>query len=458
MSLVLLVSVNICQDPYPVYPLGMSVVARGLEDAGHEVHQMDLLADGGPGTVLAAARSLGPVCVGLSLRNVDNVDSVSEGGECQFAPAKELTTGLREARIPVVVGGAGFSLLPEAILDHLGADYGIVGEGEDLMPELVARLAAGLSAPRLMRAARRRPQPGLAKRDDRLVAYYLKSGGILGVQSKRGCENRCAYCAYPTLEGGRLRHRDPGDVVDEMIALKRTHGASLFFFTDAVFNDRAGKHLELAEELVRRQEKLSWAAYFRPSGMTRDDLRLLRRSGLVAVEAGTDAGCDATLEALRKPFTWTDVRAFHELCVSERLPCAHFVIFGGPGEDEATLRQGISELNALQHAVVFPFAGIRLHRGTQLHARAMREGVVRREDPLLQPTFYFAPGLERQHLYDELSREFAGRRNIIYPPQAGQERMRVMRGFGYSGLLWDTLIDFDRDGAADLRRGGRRTC
>ncbi|MBU1230979.1 MAG: cobalamin-dependent protein [Proteobacteria bacterium] len=458
MSLVLLVSVNICQDPYPVYPLGMSVVARGLEDAGHEVRQMDLLADGGPGAVLAAARALRPVCVGLSLRNVDNVDSVSGGGECQFDPAKKLAAGLREAEIPVVIGGAGFSLLPEIILGHLDADYGIVGEGEDLLPELVTRLEAGLSAPRLMRASRRRPQPGPARRDDRLVAYYLKSGGILGVQSKRGCENRCTYCAYPTLEGGRLRHRNPGDVVEEMIALKREHGASLFFFTDAVFNDRAGKHLELAEELVRREAELSWAAYFRPSDMARDDLRLLKRSGLAAVEAGTDAGCDATLEALRKPFTWTDVRAFHELCVSERVPCAHFVIFGGPGEDETTLRQGIIELNALQHAVVFPFAGIRLHRGTQLYARAMREGVVQREDPLLLPTFYFAPGLDRQLLHAELSRGFAGRRNRIYPPQAGQERMRVMRGFGYNGLLWDTLIDFDRDEGAGLRRSVRRAC
>lgn len=458
MSTVLLVSVNTCQDPYPVYPLGMSMVARGLEDAGHEVRQMDLLTDGEPGALLAAAIALAPVCVGLSLRNVDNVDSVSDGGEWQLGPAKELTDGLRRAGLPVVVGGAGFSLLPEAILEHLGADHGIVGEGEELMPELVARLAAGLPAPRLMRAGRKRSVPGGASRDDRIVAHYLKSGGILGIQSKRGCEHRCAYCSYPALEGGRLRHREPGEVAEEMVELNRTHGARFFFFTDGVFNDLAGRHLELAEELVRREVGLPWAAYFRPSETTRDQLRLLKRSGLAAIEAGTDAGCDATLQGLHKPFTWSQVRAFHELCSEQRVPCAHFVIFGGPGETESTVRQGIAEVNALSHAVVFPFSGIRLHRGTRLHARAVREGLVRRDDPLLKPFFYFTPGLDRQRLHAELLQGFAGRRDRIYPPQAGQERMRVMRRFGYGGLLWDTLIDFDRDEGGRIRQGGRQAC
>jgi hypothetical protein len=40
---ILLVSANAASTPYSVYPLGMSMVAASLSDAGHEVQQCDLI-------------------------------------------------------------------------------------------------------------------------------------------------------------------------------------------------------------------------------------------------------------------------------------------------------------------------------------------------------------------------------------------------------------------------------
>ncbi len=42
---------------------------------------------------------------------------------------------------PIVVGGSGFTLLPEEVLDFLGADYGVVGEGERAFLELLGELS-----------------------------------------------------------------------------------------------------------------------------------------------------------------------------------------------------------------------------------------------------------------------------------------------------------------------------
>ena len=55
MSKFFLLSSNICTDPYPVYPLGMAVVAGGLEQAGHRVCQHDYLATGCSDERLGAA-------------------------------------------------------------------------------------------------------------------------------------------------------------------------------------------------------------------------------------------------------------------------------------------------------------------------------------------------------------------------------------------------------------------
>jgi hypothetical protein len=42
-----------------------------------------------------------------------------------------------------------------------------------------------------------------------------------------------------------------------------------------------------------------------------------------------------------------------------------------------------------------------------------------------------------------LEQGFAGRRDRIFPPSEGQDRMNILRRFGYRGLFWDTLVSFD---------------
>jgi len=82
---------------------------------------------------------------------------------------------------------------------------------------------------------------------------------------------------------------------------------------------------------------------------------LLKKSGLYAVEAGTDAASDETLTGLNKQFTFDDVLAFNESCMKAEIPCAHYVIFGGPGETEATVKKGLDNMDALKSCIVFAF-------------------------------------------------------------------------------------------------------
>ena len=40
---VLLISANVATSPYPIYPIGMSMVAAALKKEGHEVELFDFL-------------------------------------------------------------------------------------------------------------------------------------------------------------------------------------------------------------------------------------------------------------------------------------------------------------------------------------------------------------------------------------------------------------------------------
>lgn len=443
---VLLLATNTEIEPYPVFPLGMAVIAGALAHAGHEVRQMDCLAIGGDRErIRALCREFRPQAVGISLRNVDNVDSLSAREHWALDAVRDMVAFVRGlCPVPIFMGGPGFSLMPEDILDHTGADHGVVGEGEEACIRLLELLATGRRAPRLLSGTRRLlgSEMHAAAPDPEILAFYLRESGVASVQSKRGCPHACVYCTYPALEGATIRPRDPAVVVDDIERLTREHQVAELFFTDSVFNDRHGHWLALAEELIRRKVRVPWSAFFQPVGITRETLRLCRRAGLKAMELGTDAATDRTLRGLRKSFDFATVRRVNTLCVTERMPCAHFIIFGGPEETDLTVHEGLANLEQLPHTVVFAFLGIRLYAETALYRRAVAEGVVSADASCLEPTYYFSPHVDPKKLERTLTAAFKGRRDRLFPPSKGQDQMAVMRRFGYRGILWDTLIRF----------------
>jgi lipid biosynthesis B12-binding/radical SAM protein len=452
MSRVFILSANATIEPYPVYPLGMAVIASALAGRGHEVRQFDFLAAGcSEDSLQAELAEFAPDFVCFSLRNIDNVDSFCAEKSWYLAKARHLLDQVRKTTdAPVILGGAAFSIMPDEILDYLGADHGIVGEGEAAVCELVEALAGGIPSPRII-AGDRPPLSGdemaspLLRQE--LVDFYLTRSGMLNLQTKRGCPFLCTYCTYPALEGNRFRPRDPRTVVDDLERAGRDHGVENFFFTDSVFNDAAGHYLEVVEELLRRDLSIRWSAFFRPQGLGREELALLKRSGLYALELGTDAACDTTLEGIRKGLSFAEVLEVNRACLAEEIPCAHFVMFGGPGENPSTVAEGLRNIEQLGPAVVFAFSGIRILAGTQLHARAIADGVIDAGTPLLKPVYYFSPQVDPEAMNAMILESFRNRRDRIFPPSAGLEKMAVMQRFGFRGLLWDKLFSFPRKGS-----------
>jgi lipid biosynthesis B12-binding/radical SAM protein len=457
MSRVLLISSNTATDPYPVYPLGMAVVAGALQTAGHQVRQYDRLAQGeDPLRLRQEIEQFVPELISISLRNIDNVDSFCGEDGWYLQWTRDLVTELRAiSAAPIVVGGPALTIMPEAIAAYLAVDHAIIGEGERSLPELAAALAAGRTPPPLI--ARNAPLAGdqfsAPLFDPQLVAYYLGQSGMLNLQTKRGCPFRCSYCAYPLLEGNCFRVRDPQLVCAELQRLKTEHGVQRVFFTDSVFNDPQGSYLQLVEEMLRRDLGMQWSAFFRPQGIGRSELALMKRAGLYALELGTDAASDQTLQGIRKGLTFAEVLEVNRACLDEQLPAAHFVMFGGPEEDPQSLREGLENLGQLGASVVFAFSGIRIHPDSPLQRRALADGLIEATTSLLKPVYYFSPRIDRQAMEAAIAASFSGRKNRIFPPSEGLERMAVMRNFGFQGLMWNRLVSFKDRGTGIKGQG-----
>ena len=454
MSRVLLISTNRATAPYVVYPLGMAVVAGALNQAGHQVEQFDLLAaeDGGQNlrctsnqTLESAIRKFSPNFICLSLRNIDNTDSLSGDDGWYLEETRKTVNSIRNlTKVPLVVGGPAFSLMPEAILDFLKADYGVIGEGEEALPRLLNELAENISPPPIVKGTRPLNGEEFANPQfhPELLDFYQTRSGMANLQSKRGCPHRCSYCTYPELEGCTFRRRPATAVVADIERLKKEHGIETLFFVDSVFNESGGHHLAIAEEILRRSLKIKWSAFFRPSGLDIKDLKLMQQAGLFALELGSDALTDKTLKGLGKGFSFADIRATHEACLSLKLPVAHYIIFGGPEETPKTLKEGLGNLDHLNGGVVFAFSGLRILPGTQLFSRALSEGLITPETSLLRPLYYFSPEIDPVAMNEAITHACQGHRERLFPPSEALERMAVMQRFGFKGLLWDQLIKF----------------
>ncbi|MBU1343542.1 MAG: cobalamin-dependent protein [Proteobacteria bacterium] len=446
MSRILLISSNTTTAPLPVYPLGMALVAASLVENGHAVKQLDLLLtlDNLLFSVTAAILEFNPDFIGISIRNIDTVDSLSPGNPWYLSDIKHLVDHIKKIyQNPIILGGPGFSILPEQILEFLNADFGIVGEGEISINKLIDNLSNNIKTEKILYPIETPIDKNGFFRplyEKKLVAYYFDQSGMLSYQTKRGCPHGCKYCSYPLIEGRKLRYQTPEFVADNLIRLKKDFNVDALFFTDAIFNDRQGHYLMIAEQLIKKQCHIKWAAYFRPENIKQPELKLLKDSGLYAMEVGSDAACDITLKGINKSFSFEDIFRFNESCIKADIPCAHFFMFGGPEETPATVLQGLKNIERLVNCAVFVFSGIRILPKTKLHEIAVKEKIISCNNNLLKSCYYISPHVDKNWMEIKIKEAFHRKKDRFFPPEQGQMRMRALKVFGFKGLLWDMAI------------------
>ena len=395
------------------------MIASALAGAGHEVRQFDFLEQNSSFDALTQEiRGFGPQLIGISVRNIDNVNLMNE--QYYIGIVKDIVTRAKEVSgAKVILGGAGFSLIPDLILLETGADYGIIGEGESLVVRFAEDAARGIyPEERLIGPEIRLTGAGIvsASYDEKLMEYYLHSGNIASIQTKRGCTQKCVYCSYPVLEGSRIRTREASAVVDDIEMLRDKHKAKYIFFIDSVFNDAEGAYLEVLEEMRRRNVNIPWTGFFKPEGLNDEIVGLMKATGLIAVEIGSDAACDITLRKLGKKFSFQDVVECNELFSRFDIATSHYFMFGGPGETKETVLEGIENVKGLKKCVSFIFMGIRILPNTTLARIALKEKVLAPDNGMLHPVYYLSPKVERKWLEDTLTEAFSTSRHCIFPP------------------------------------------
>ena len=366
---VLLINSNQCKSPLPVMPFGLCSVASATEQAGHQVSVLDLCFSRQASRDLQLELSrFQPDLCGVSVRNLDNAAGYHTDFLLAATKRQVFEPLTAQFRGPTVVGGPPLAINGPEVLQYLGVEYGIRGDGELAFVELLRRLQRG--AP-LSDAG------GLVwRKDDRLLAdnppllvedldalaptrvsryldvgAYRKFASPIQIQTKRGCALGCTYCTYHLMEGKAWRLRQPDRVVAEIERLVDETGSRQVEFTDGVFNMPLEHTKAVLAALARRDLELDLHAMgLNPAAVDEELVDLMVQAGFRSVDVGAESSSEITLAGLGKSYGKDAIRRTARLLRSRGVAVHWFLLVGGPGETTQTLHETLDSIDELADA------------------------------------------------------------------------------------------------------------
>ena len=467
----LLVNPNIMKPV--VTPVALDYLAQAVEQAGFTAEILDLaFADNFEREIDRHLGSGHYLLIAITVRNIDDCYYASQ--DFCLQRTKEIVDRIQaRTEAPVVLGGVGFSAMAAPVLDYCGVGMGVEGEGEWSLPRLARKLAEredpGKIPGVIFRVGNQyRSNPvhfgpleklRLSNRCAIDNLRYFREGGMVGFETKRGCIQKCTYCADPLSKGRVVRSRDPEDVAEELSQLYQK-GIDHFHTCDSEFNVPEEQAIRVCEEIVKKGlgERIYWYAYASPTPFSRELAQWMRKAGCVGIDFGVDHGHEGMLKRLGRSHHAKDIEEAVKVSHEMGFTVMCDLLLGGPGETRETITETIDLMKRVSPDRVGISLGVRLYRGTVLTEKIVREeglkmenrnlhGVIRANERILQPIFYLPASLGEE-IEEYIERQIEGdprfllgnRKNVQrnYNYNQNSQLMEAIKQ-GYRGAFWDIL-------------------
>lgn len=365
-------------------PLGIEYLGAELTRAGYKT--LLLQKRGSLGNLVNELLNVDAEIIGISSLtcNIDEALDVAR-------KVKE-----RNRKTKVVLGGYHASALPEDCLKDSAVDFVVVGEGENGLLELVSSILSknGMKVGDIPnigwkegKAIHVNPRDFGKLSDLKLWPLredkFLKGNKMYQIVSppisehkaalvsySRNCSYHCRYCASPWIMGSKVRHRDPNDVVNEMLSLKEGFGVNLFYFTDLTFNISKKKVEDLCSLLKGRG--INWHAMCSADveNIDKKMISLMRDAGMAQILFGLESLSPSVLKEYGRVIIQDRVNLFSDLLrvIDEYgLPTRLTYMIGEINETEEDLRNYLASFkrilpDGLSIKILTPFPGTPLFK------------------------------------------------------------------------------------------------
>ena len=275
------------------------------------------------------------------------------------------TDSIKSAKI--ILGGPEVRYNATDLLE-LGADFVVIGEGEETTLELINRLE-------MKNAKDFKNINGIGFKDEKgkivfnaerslisdidTLPFPNRSGidiskyqeawkkhhnlDAISVSTMRGCPYTCRWCSR-AVYGLTYRRRSPEKVVEELQKIKDECNPDTIWFVDDVFTISHKWLSGFNEELKRNNLKIKYECITRADRMNEDVIKTMKETGCFRVWIGAESGSQRIIDAMDRRVKVEQVREMIQLAKKHDIETGTFIMLGYPGETEKDIEQTITHL------------------------------------------------------------------------------------------------------------------
>ncbi len=359
---------------YPIPRLGAVLLATILKERGYEVRVfIEDIAE--------------PDWSYIENSDVVCISTITSTANKAYALGKRL----RNIGIPVVMGGAHATFLPDEALDH--ADFVIRGEGEQSLGELLECLETGTSGLGHI--------SGLSYKDNEGRNIHNPSGEFIQnlddlpipdfslvhgwntntpypVSTSRGCPFACSFCSVINMFGRKYRFKSVEGSLSEL-----RHASSVSQATKFIVDDNFAAHPErtkaILQGMIAEEIKTSWSAQVRVD-VAKDEelLRLMAESGCYTLFIGFESINPRTLAAYNKKQNKQDIVSCIRSVQSHGIHIHGMFVFGADTDDVGTIRDTAAfatdlGIDTVQFMILTPLPGTTFYADMEKSGRLMHK-------------------------------------------------------------------------------------
>lgn len=292
---------------------------------------------------------------------------------------------------PIIIGGCHVTAMPEATLrEFKDFDYGVYGEGEYTMLELIDYLlkqnprdirsinglvfrdntvSVSVNGPRPFMTEvefNKLPNPAIYQYYNADPEAFSKKNSYYAMLTSRGCPYHCAFCMQ--VLGNKIRRRSIQSVLDEIAYAIDHYGVHTIHFQDEIFLFDNEFTRNLLREMIKRgiNKKIKWLGLTRVNFVNRELMKLAKEAGCFKLEMGVESGDDEILKKIGKGFTVNEVIKAVNIIKDTGIELMTYYILGHPYENIKTLRKTLKlavrlNTDGIAVGLMVPYPGTKIY-------------------------------------------------------------------------------------------------
>ncbi|RYD88334.1 MAG: B12-binding domain-containing radical SAM protein, partial [Sphingobacteriales bacterium] len=353
------------QQPYA--PLGTLWAAAVLREAGFDIAFHDVQFDRGAS---ALEPLLGAEAPDILVIYDDGFNYLTKMCLTNMRRAAfEMMAMAKEDGCTVIVHSSDATDHFESYLEE-GADFVIMGEGEQTLLELVSELQSGGNMFDRISGLAYRVGGGIHKTSARPVlrtldslplpawdlldftpyrAAWMRSAGYfsINIATTRGCPYKCNWCAKP-IYGNRYNVRSPQQVIAELALLRSLTAFDHIWFCDDIFGLKPGWVAAFADAVAEAGTVVPFKIQSRADLLVQEAyVSALARAGCATVWMGAESGSQSVLDAMDKGITLEQIATATSLLRRAGIAPCFFIQFGYLGETSVDIQATVAMINRL---------------------------------------------------------------------------------------------------------------